>query len=119
MSESLTIAQYRDTWSEDEFQEAVINLAHANGWICAHFRPVKQQRRDGSVRWLTPVAADGTGFVDLVCARRGSVPVLMELKAADGTASPAQLDWLHALGAYGYLFKPADWDEIERLLTER
>ena len=117
MSESLTIAQYRDTWSELQFQEAVVNLAHEHHWRVAHFRPVKQQRRDGSVRWLTPVAADGEGFVDLVCARRGRVPVFMELKAKRGTPSPAQLEWLDALGSYGYLFKPAAWDEIERVLA--
>lgn len=117
MSDLLTIAEYRDTWSEAQLQQAVINLAHANGWRVAHFRPVKQQRRDGSVRYLTPVQADGEGFPDLVTAKAGHLPVFIELKDRKGSLSPAQRAWLEALGESGHLCRPADWDLMERLLA--
>lgn len=117
MSESLSIAEYRDAWSEAQLQQAVINLAHANGWRVAHFRSVRVKHRDGRVSYQTPVQADGEGFPDLVAAKAGHLPVFIELKDRKGSLSPAQRAWLAALGESGHLCRPADWDLMERLLA--
>lgn len=115
-TDTLTIAQLRDLWSESEFMQAVINLAHSYGFRAAHFRPVRQQRRDGSVRHLTPVAADGVGFPDIVLAKKGRFPIFMELKAKDGKLRADQALWGETLGHFWHAFRPSDWDTIEELL---
>ena len=73
--------------------------------------------RDG--RYITPVAADGKGFPDLLMVR-GKRGVAAELKSEKGRLTQDQEHWLLALGAAGievYEWRPADWDEIERVLA--
>jgi hypothetical protein len=119
---AVTIADLRDTWSEDVFQGHVIALAKAYGWRVAHFRPVQVKRRDGSTHWQTPVQADGAGFFDLVLAKDGRV-LFVELKAASGTLEPEQRRWRDAVepgdsAAWHrwFCWRPADWDEIDEML---
>src|SRR5688572_18963769 len=69
--------------TEREFQRDVIALAKANGWLVAHFRTARTVRRDGTVRYQTPVQADGAGYPDLVLLR-GSVMLVAELKTDMG-----------------------------------
>ena len=69
---------------------------------------------------MTPVAADGAGFPDLVCVRERVV--FIELKSATGRLSDAQTAWaesIHRAGGEYYCFKPSDWDEIEQTLRAR
>lgn len=98
--------------TEAGFQRWVVEAAHLHGWMCAHFRPA----RTGGDRWVTPVAADGAGFPDLVLARPGDVPVFAELKAEGGRVRPEQQAWLEALGPYGHVWRPGDRDLILRIL---
>lgn len=88
----------------------VIDLAHALGYRVAHFRPA--MTRHG---WRTPVSADGAGFPDLVLVRaRDGRLVAAELKAERGTLTPAQQEWLIALGRAGiptYTWRPADYPD--------
>jgi hypothetical protein len=104
--------------SEADFQSQVIQLARTLGWRVAHFRVVRVQRRDGSIRYMTPVQADGTGFPDLVLCR--DRVIFAELKAERGRTSPEQDAWLDALaigaGALCYLWRPSDWNEICEVL---
>jgi VRR-NUC domain len=104
---------------EDELQHQVIKAAQLRGWRVAHFRKVRVQRRDGSVYWETPVQADGAGFPDLVLVK-GKV-LWVELKADDGRLSPEQVAWLERLRAAGqeaFIWRPADWPTIERVLSD-
>jgi hypothetical protein len=104
---------------ESDFQRLVIEYARLLGWRVAHFRAARIRRRDGSVYYSTPVAADGGGFPDLVLARRGRV-VFAELKSPRGRQTPAQEAWARELNGGPvrcYLWRPADWPEIERVLS--
>jgi hypothetical protein len=101
--------------SEKSLQEAVVDLAHVFGWKVAHFRPALTSAGN----WVTPVAADGAGFVDLVLCKDRIL--FVELKATRGQISPAQADWgarLLMAGANYLIWRPEDWrsGEIERVL---
>lgn len=100
-------------WSEAEFQQAVIDLAHSRGWLVAHFRPARTSKG-----WRTAITGD-PGFPDLVLARngpRGGCRVLfIELKTETGRWTEAQQVWARRLPGYA-LFRPRDWPRIERLL---
>ena len=103
--------------SEAAFQSQVIQLARTLGWLVAHFRGVRVQRRDGSIRYMTPVQADGQGFVDLVLCR--DRVIFAELKAERGRTSPEQDAWMAGLSAAGaeyYSWRPSDWNEICEVL---
>lgn len=105
--------------SEADLQTQVIDLAHLNGWLVAHFRPART--KDG---WRTPVAADGKGFPDLVLARSGRV-LFAELKSDSGRLSVEQQRWLNELrgatpsqrGTHSvHVWRPKDFDQIVRVL---
>lgn len=92
--------------SEAELQRAVLGMAKLFGWRCAHFRTANTTQG-----WMTPVAADGKGFPDLVLVR-GSELVFAELKAEKGRMSPEQVEWREALLSAGVrcaIWRPADW----------
>ena len=106
--------------SEAELQDKVIQLAKLTGWKVAHFRNVKVLKADGTVRYQLPVQADGKGFVDLVLVKHKVLWV--ELKSQKGKLSPEQKDWIDALRNAGqevYLFRPDDWDSIDKLLQDK
>lgn len=114
--------------TEEQWQQQVIDLAQALGWVCAHFRPAKTERG-----WRTAVQADGAGFPDLVLVRAPRL-IFAELKSATGRVSPDQRRWLEALGAVGeyvdtgpglvstggavetHVWRPGDWDEVAETL---
>ena len=102
--------------SEKDFQGAVITLARYNGWKVMH--PYSSFR-------TTP------GFPDLTMVRDGRL-IFAELKTNTGRLSPAQKEWGQLLrkvalettnnltepGVVKYfLWRPSDWDEIERMLS--
>lgn len=92
--------------SEAELQAAVIEGAHAFGYLVAHFRPARTEHG-----YRTPVQADGKGWPDLVLVGRGRV-LFRELKAVGGRASKAQLMWgvsLRAAGADYGVWTPVEW----------
>lgn len=104
--------------SEAEFQTQVIDFAHLHGWRVAHFRKVRVQRKDGTVYWQTPVAADGKGFFDLVMVR-GRLVLWVELKIPGGRIEPDQQAWHSAMKAAGeavFVWFPQDWPETEATL---
>ena len=103
---------------ESEWLSTVIDAARLYGWKCAHFRSVRQQRQDGSVYYSTPVQADGEGWPDLVLLRPPRV-IAAELKVGRNKPTEAQREWLELMAdcvMETYVWRPEDWDEIERTL---
>jgi hypothetical protein len=114
----MTRAMTRPRLDEEQLQDAIIKGAHVLGWRVAHFRPA--QARSG--RWLTPVAADGKGFPDLVLVRERVI--FAELKGDGGRVSAEQAEWLSNLAradAEVYLWTADAWrdESILRTLARR
>lgn len=98
---------------EADWQKRVIKFARACGWRVAHFTAAKSARG----RWVTPVAADGAGFPDLVLVR--DRVVFAELKRDGGRLRVEQEVWGAALeqaGAEFFVWMPRDWDEVKEVL---
>jgi hypothetical protein len=91
--------------TEKEFMGQVVALARLRGWLVYH---THDSRRSPA------------GFPDLVLVRpRDGRLVFAELKTDRGCLRPAQVLWLEALrqtAAEVYVWRPAQWDEIERCL---
>lgn len=99
--------------TEATFQRQVLQLARLCGWRVAHFRTAQNARGD----YRTPVAGDGAGFPDLVLVRERVL--FIELKTDRGTLAPNQTTWRDALlnaGATWHLWRPKDFDEIQKVL---
>ena len=101
--------------TEKCFIAMVLQLAKLCGWRVAHFRPART-----ATGWRTPVQGDGKGFPDLLLIheRRGAL-LVAELKVGRGKVTADQDAWLAAFEAAGvpaYLWSPAEWDQIERVL---
>ena len=105
--------------TEQQFQDAVVELAELNGWLCYH--TYDSRRSD-------------PGFPDMVMVR-GAVVIFAELKTERGRVSRPQREWLDALKSVErqafedksegfeeyrvvrvYLWRPSDWDDIEKVL---
>lgn len=93
--------------SEKDFQDAVLDLAHLNGWQTYH---TYESRRSAA------------GFPDLFLVRPPRI-VIAELKTARGRITSAQRAWLDLLercpGVEVYVWRPAGFDEIARVLSRR
>lgn len=107
--------------TEKQFQQQVIDFARLHGWAVAHFRRVRVQRKDGSVYYETPAAADGAGWPDLaLCHRKAGRLIFAELKVGRNQPTPEQAAWiaLFRLGDHeAYVWRPEQWPEIERVLS--
>jgi hypothetical protein len=102
--------------TESELQRAVIDLAHVFGWKVAHFRAAMNARG----RHMTPVAADGAGFPDLVLVHPEHGVIFAELKATRGKLTDEQQAWgvaLTAARARWYCWRPSDWPEVVAVLS--
>ena len=104
----------REVKLEAAFQKQVIDLLRLRSWRVAHFRTAQTARG----AYVTPVAADGKGFPDLVAVRRGRL-IFVELKSKTGRLGAEQRVWLDELNgaAEVYVWRPSDWAEIERTLV--
>ncbi len=111
---------FNNRQTEADFQNTVIKLAQYLGWRVAHFRGVRVQRRNGTVYYQTPVQADGAGWPDLFLAHPGkNLIIVAEIKSEKGRLSPEQKVWLDIFSSAGvpaYVWRPSDWEEIERIL---
>jgi hypothetical protein len=98
--------------TETEFQALVVDLAHLTGWQTMHVRPA--QTANG--RHLTPTTC--VGWPDLTLWRPGQ-HLIRELKTDRGRLTPAQADVLDSLRLAGIdadVWRPRDWDAINRTL---
>lgn len=89
--------------SEKVFMSQVRQLARMYGW--------KQYHTWNSFR-------STEGFPDLVLVRPPRL-IFAELKSEKGKATEAQLEWLHGFRSCNleaYVWRPSDFDEIERIL---
>lgn len=98
--------------SETEFQEQVFQLLHLNGWKVAHFRVARVGKN-----WMTPVAADGTGWPDLFCVHAATGDkIAVELKKEYGSPLRPQqaqwLAWLEVCGVECAVWRPSMIDAI-------
>jgi hypothetical protein len=99
--------------SEADFMRQVTDLAEILGWQWAHFRPAETSKG-----WRTPVSGPlGKGFPDLVLVK-GTRLIFAELKRDGGKLTLDQLDVLAAFAdaAETYVWRPADFDKIQRAL---
>lgn len=102
--------------TEADWQRTVIDTARLFGWRVAHFRPARTKHGG----WVTPVAADGKGFPDLVLAR--DRVIFAELKTQKGKPTPDQDAWARAITAAGlemYLWRPSDLEDVANILRRR
>ena len=91
--------------TEEQFQQQVITLAKAAGWLTYHTRDSRRSE---------------PGFPDLVLSRGPACGrprvIFAELKTETGRLSPAQLDWLetlrHCPDIESYIWRPSQWPEI-------
>lgn len=91
--------------AERDFMATVREAATLTGWLAYH---TYRSKRSPS------------GFPDLVFVR--DRVIFAELKAARTRVTREQRCWLDALDAAGaetYLWRPDDWDEIDRVLGRR
>ena len=90
--------------SEEAFQQAVIDLAKSRLWRVYHTRDSRKSAK---------------GFPDLVMVRGGRI-IVAELKRSEKEQPTAdQATWLEEFGktaAETFLWRPADWPEIEEAL---
>lgn len=99
--------------TEGAFQKSVIDFAHYKGWRVLHIRPART--KDG---WRTPISADGQGYPDLTLFRERTIWV--ECKREGEELSNWQViwkDWIIDAGGEYYCWRPSDWREIEKVLT--
>ncbi len=91
--------------TEAQFQQQIIDLAHALGWRTYH---THDSRRSAP------------GFPDLVLVRDRIV--YLELKTETGKVSHDQADWIAALTAAGgtaLVVRPSDLDRIKDALQRK
>jgi hypothetical protein len=98
-----------------DLETPVIDLAHALGWLVAHFRPAQTMKG-----WRTAVSADGKGFPDLVLVK-GTRLIFAEVKAGGSSPTLEQRAWLTALAGTGvetYVWTLKDWQAgtVEQVL---
>ena len=90
--------------TEREFQAAVTELAKTCGWKVYH---TYDSRRSNP------------GWPDLVLAKPPRL-LFVELKAQKGKLRPEQQEWLQTLlecQQDARIWRPADWEAIEKVLT--
>jgi len=101
---------------EASFEDAVIDMARLLGWT------VHAERRARTAKgWRTPVKGH-VGFPDLVLVHPAGGVIFAELKTDHGKSTIEQFWWADTLrraGAEHYLWRPKDWDAIEKRLKQR
>ena len=103
--------------SEAAFQEQVLELARACGWLVHAERPALSR----SGRWATPIQGDA-GFPDLVLVHpQRRLLLFVELKMKGGKLTIAQQAWLDALNTVVFaglagVWRPGDWGLLKKTL---
>jgi len=106
---------------EEEWQDEVVDIAHAFGWWAVHYRA--GYTRSGE--WRTPVAYDGGGFPDLVLVRERLIAVECKRQPRgpaerERQVAPQQERWLERIrtaGTAAYVWRPEDVDTVIAVLS--
>lgn len=88
--------------SEADFQERIVDYCDVLGLLVFHDNDSRRNR---------------AGFPDLVIV--GTMTIFVELKTDKGKMSDKQVEWnerLRASGEKAFLWRPSDWDQIEKAL---
>jgi hypothetical protein len=104
--------------TEQSFERQVIAYAEIMGWRIFKDRATNMPRACKACKAPIRTARNVAGLPDLILVRRPRV-VWAELKSERGTLSDEQRDWLAALRdceQETYVWKPSDWELIERVL---
>lgn len=107
--------------TEQQFQDAIVDIARLYGWRVAHFAAARTAHG-----WRTPARYDAKGFPDLVLVhpvRR--LVIFAEVKADKGKVTEEQQGWLSALSiamkcttdVRVAIWRPQDASDIARTLT--
>lgn len=106
---------------EDEFERAVVDIAHLFGWRAVGHRPMRTKHHG----WRTGWKYDGTGWPDLTLVHHDGYIIAAELKV-ESRLSPEQVAWGDLLTAvqehiaprFVYaLWRPADLPAIKSILS--
>lgn len=102
--------------TEKELLGAIVSRAQGLGWSVARFPKVPVKFPGQPVRWMTPVQADGKGWLDLLMVRERVLAV--EVKAREDSYDrhlpadqQAWFDRWRIAGARVFVWTPADWRE--------
>ena len=93
----------KSTPAEEQFKQAVIDMARLHQWLVYH---TYDSRRSAP------------GFPDLTLVRDGKL-IFAELKVGKNNPTESQRRWLTELRRANcavYLWRPCDWREIEQVL---
>lgn len=109
----MTVTRERVTGTA--LQKAILKEALRQGWLCAHFPPVRTE-----MGWRVPVGAQGKGWPDIFLLRERALAI--EVKGDGDRMRPDQVKWRNAFVLAGVQFvvaTPAVWldgtiDEILR-----
>lgn len=96
--------------NEQAFTDAVVGLFKMAGFRVMHMRGNTKRQIQGHA-----------GYPDIIATRGGRL-IFAELKMDKGVTSTEQETWLHELDksvAEVYLWRPMDWDEIQRIILTR
>jgi len=100
----MALSELSKSITEDELLTAITVAATYLGWRFHHVRRSDKALQQGH-----------SGYPDLTLARNGRV-LFLELKRQDGRITPDQVAWLTALGPDAMQVRPADLDDVLRLL---
>lgn len=106
------------TQSERAFMAQVVAYARMMGWRVQHDNATNAPRRCPSCGIVRHTPRNAPGLPDLLLIRRPRV-VWAELKAQRGRLTDDQRAWIEELRACGqsaYVWRPSDFEEIERVL---
>ncbi len=105
--------------TEARFMAQVVELARLNQWTVWHDAATNAPRVCYVCHAPTRGPRNTAGLPDLLLVRASQL-IWAELKAQDGATSAEQRQWIAALRAAGqtvFVWRPSDFDEIERVLA--
>jgi hypothetical protein len=114
----LSVARRSLRQPEADFQATVLEYAALRGWRHYHDVATNAPRRCADCGSFRRLPRNAPGWPDLVLVRRPRL-LFVELKREGEKPEPEQVAWLEELKACGqqvYVWTPAQWPEIERLL---
>ncbi len=101
---------------EADYDQTIIDMAHAFGWKCVHFRAAMTSKG-----YRTPVSGDAKGWLDWIFFKPSKAPVFIEFKTGKNKPSPEQEEWLNLLQSVpgikaGLLYLPEGLDQLKEIL---